>query len=34
MYAAGSGLKELVHELLRAGAKVNEKDAVCDLLTC
>ena len=35
MYAAGSGLKELVHELLTAGANVNEKDyKVSELLTC
>ena len=34
MYAAGNGHKEVVDELLRAGAKANEKDEVCELLTC
>ena len=34
MYAADNGHKEVVHELLRAGANVNEKDKVSELLTC
>ena len=33
MLAAGNGHKEVVHELLRAGAKANEKDEVSELLT-
>ena len=34
MFAAGNGHKEVVDELLRAGANVNEKDEVSELLTC
>ena len=34
MMAADKGHKEVVLELLRAGANVNEKDKVCELLTC
>ena len=34
MYAAGNGDEEVVDELLRAGANVNEKDEVSELLTC
>ena len=34
MLAAVNGRKEVVHELLRAGANVDEKDKVSELLTC
>ena len=34
MLAADDGDEEVVHELLRAGANVNEKDKVSELLTC
>ena len=34
MLAVVYGLKEVVLELLRAGANVNEKDKVSELLTC
>ena len=34
MEAAGNGHKEVVGELLRAGAKVDLKDKVSELLTC
>ena len=34
MLAAGNDHKEVVHELLTAGANVNEKDRVSELLTC
>ena len=33
MLAAGNGHKEVVDELLRAGAYVNEKDKVSELLS-
>ena len=33
MLAADNGHKELVHKLLRAGANVNEKNIVSELLT-
>ena len=32
--AASKGRKEVVRELLRAGANKNEKDKVSELLTC
>ena len=34
MLSAVYGHKEVVHELLRAGANVNEKNKVSELLTC
>ena len=34
MLAADNGHKEVVHELLRAGANVNEKNTLSELLTC
>ena len=34
MLSAGNGHKEVVDELLRAGANVNEKNKVSELLTC
>ena len=34
MLAAGNGHNEVVHKLLRAGANVNEKNEVSELLTC
>ena len=34
MLMAGNGHKEVVDELLRAGANVNEKDKVSEFLTC
>ena len=34
MMAAGNGHKEVVHELLRAGADVNEESRVSEFLTC
>ena len=34
MLAADNGHKEVVDELLRAGANANEKDIVSELLTC
>ena len=34
MLAAVNGHKEVVLDLLRAGAEMNEKDKVSELLTC
>ena len=34
MLAADNGRHEEVHELVRAGANVNEKDKVSEVLTC
>ena len=34
MLAAGNGYEEVVDELLRAGANVNEKNEVSELLSC